>query len=479
MGITLKKNSTDITSNIDTKSLVLTSVLTKEVGRLQFTIKTYGSKATCAPGDQIDLYEDSNHLFGGTITESESVVQGGILIGIKYTANDWSYRLNTKLVVKSYADMDPADIVADILTYFTDGTYTTTNVVRAGFNVSSIKFNYEQVTVALEKLAKQIGWEWYVDADKDLHFFPPTTVVNAPYVIDDTSGNLEWATLDVDMSVVNMKNSIYVVGGQYTRVYDATTTPDKYLTDGTKTVFSLAYTYDPTTIIVTLDGVAKAVGTDQSTDPTTVDVLYNAQSRFIRFTTTPTTGKTVKVYGNAQIPILAHVQNQTAIALYGEKPDIIIDQQISSVIEAQQRANVQISQYGSPVYTVRFSTLSTGFRIGQTVSVNSTLFGTNALVVIKRITGRMFSPTQMRYDIQCVGSDQVTFVDIMKLLLTQGQAQTVVSDATVLQMLLLVTETLASSDTLNAPTSKTGPYYWNSTPGSGQVGVWNFATWSA
>lgn len=475
MAIVLKKNTVDISSSVQMESLDGSWVLTKEVGRLNFTIRNYSGKATCALGDTIDLYEGATHLFGGTITEIENINEGGKLISTLYKCTDWSFRLNSQLVVNTYTDMDPKDIVEDIIDTFTDGTYTTNNVVMGNFNVSTIKFNYEQVTISLERLANQIGWEWFVDADKDVHFFPPDTVVSAPFDIDDTSGNLEWASLDINQDITNMKNSVYVIGGLYSKVYDATTTPDKYLTDGTKSVFPLAYTYDPSTIIVTLAGVAQSVGTDQVTDPTSVQVLYNNDGRFVRFTTVPTTGQTVKIYGNAQIPILAHVQNQVAISLYGEIQDVIFDQQIESFEEAQERASAQVAKYGSPVYAARFATLKTGLVVGQTIRVNSVIFGTDVLMVVKRISGKLYSPTQMRYEVECVGTESVNFIDIMKLLLTQANASTVISDSTVLQVLLSFNESLVLADTLNTPTATAGPYKYGS---DANAGVYNFSTYS-
>lgn len=471
MALVLKQNSVDISSSIDYTTLLLRSVLTKEVGRLQFRIKNTPGKASLALGDEIELLEDGSSIFGGTVTEMENQVEGGILISTLYTCNDWSFRLNSKLVVRTYVDEDPQTIVNDIIASFTDGTFGTTGVVLGGFDVTSIKFNYEQVTTSLEKLAKQIGWEWYVDPDKEVHFFPPDAVVNAPYEIDDTSGNLEWRTLEIDQSLINMKNSVFVIGGTYIKNFTAVTTPDSYLTDGTKVVFPIAYKYTPDTIVVTLAGVPQTIGTDQVTDPGTVQVLYNQADRFIRFTSVPTTGQTVKIYGDAQIPILAHVQNQAAITAYGEIQDAIIDQQIKSIEEAQERGNAAISQYGSPVYSVKFSTLKTGFEIGQTVQVDSAIFGEDVVVIIKRITGRCYSPNQMRYEIECVGTEKVSFVDIMKFLLTRAAADTVVDDSTVLQVLLLLQESVDAADTLNSPTTSSPPYVWDTM-------TWNFFTWS-
>jgi hypothetical protein len=475
MTVILKRFGQDISSSIEMKSLVVTTALTNEVGQLKFRIKSTPSKALATLGAVIDLYEDSNHIFGGTITEKNSVVEGGILLGYDYTVSDHSFGLNSKLVVQLYENQDPQSIVNDIVATFTDGTYGTTGVVLGGFNVQSIKFNYEPVTTSIEKLAGQIGWEWYVDPDKDIQFFPPNTVVDAPYEINDTAGNLEWATLDIEQSIINLKNSIYVIGGTYTKVFTALTTADVYLTDGSKSIFTLAYPYTPDTIAVTLDGAAQTIGTDQVTPDASVQVQYNEANRIIRFTSVPTTGKTVKIYGSAQIPIAAQIDDNGSISTYGQRQDVIFDEQIKSVAEAQDRGRSQIAKYGSPVYAIKFSTLRTGFRIGQTVRVNSTLFGDNVQVVIKKIRGRMYSPTQLRYDIECVGTEKVNFIDIMKVLMTRANASTVVSDNLVLQVLKSISESMTISDTLSTPTTTSGPYKWS--PGSND-GLWNKFTWS-
>lgn len=475
MSIVLKRYGEDISSSIDVRSLELTKALTNEIGTLRFRIKSTPSKATASLAAVIDLYENGNHIFGGTVTEKEAVIDGGVLIGHDYIASDHSFNLNSKLVVQLYESMDPQDIVSDIVDRFTDGTYGTTGVVLGGFDVSSIKFNYEPVTASLEKLANQIGWEWYVDPDKELQFFPPDTVVNAPYEINDTEGNLEWATLEIDQSIMNLKNSIYVIGGTYTKVLTALTTPDVYLTDGTKSVFTIAYPYTADTIVVTLAGVSQTIGTDQVTSDGSVQVQYNEGNRIIRFTSVPTTGQTVKIYGSAQIPIAAQVDDNASVATYGERQDVIFDEQIKSISEAQDRGRAQIAKYGTPVYAIKFSTLRTGFEVGQTVRVNSTLFGEDVQVIIKRIRGRLYSPTQMRYDIECVGTEKVNFIDIMKVLLTRANASTVVNDSIVLQVLKSIGESIASADTLNDATFTTGPYTWS--PGSNDF-TWNFGTWS-
>lgn len=460
---TVASVQTDITADIQWDSLQLTQVLTKEVSKLQFSITKGPGKSAPVMGNQIDVYQNDVHIFGGTITETETTVAGGILPIVQITVTDWSFKLDSKLVAKNYAQMDPADIVADIITNYTDGTYTLNNVQRGNFLVPSIKFNYEPVTKCLQKLASLIGWDWNVDQDKDVHFFLSENNF-APFDIDDTSGMVEWPSIDVDQDLTNMKNSVYVIGGNYTKTLTAATAKDKYIGDGTKVIFPLAYPYDSSTIIVTLNGVHQTVGNaNQVTDPTTVQVLYNETNRYVEFTTyTPLDTDLIKIYGKAKLPILGHKSDPLGITLYGERQDSIVDKQITTVAEAQARAAAEILQYGHAVYTVRFNTVEPGLRIGQIINLNSVKLGfINVPLTIKRLTAVSYSPFKVRWQVECYGSDQVSFVDIMQTLLQQENNQNSVTDDTILETLVSLDEVINIGESLAVGSPRYGPYKWS------------------
>jgi hypothetical protein len=476
----IKKNGTDISSAIQWKTVQISEVLTKEVSKLQFTIYKTPATSSLIPvaGNQIDVYENSNHIFGGTVTSVETTVQGGALLAYKISCVDWSYKLNSKLVTKRYVNMDPADIIADIVTNFVPSTlgFTQNHVQRGNFQVASIKFNYEQVTQVLEKLAKQIGWEWYVDPAKDIHFFLAENNP-APFNIDESTGNIDWPSLDVSIDLTNMKNSVFVVGGNYPKTFNAGNAVDVYQTDGVKTAFALAYNYEQTSIVVTLDGSAQTLGIDQQTDPSTVQWLYSPSGKFVRSTSLLGSGHTVKIFGNAQIPILAHASDAFAIATYGEFQDSVIDKQIKSVSEAQERALAEILQFGHQVYDVKFTTRQTGLVLGQTILLNSAKLGiTNYPLVVKRIDGTAYSPSQFEYQVEALGSDNVTFVDIMSRLLTQENNNTDLADNTVLENLLTFAEGVGVADPVSVtPTAR--PYTWGPAGGNPPI-IWSFFTWA-
>lgn len=466
-------NSVDISDSVDWRSIDSISVLTKENASLKFNVRITPGQTTPAKTvpkikDIVNLYDASGLIFAGTVTETEATIEG-LMLTWQITVSDWGYLFDGTLVKKNYAMMDPHDIVLDIVATFAAGKGFTTNHVQTGnFLVPSIRFNYQQPTKCLQSLANLIGWDWYIDPQKDIHFFLGDIEDavgeggSAPVTIDGTSGEIEWNSIDLDQNVQNMKNSVFVIGGTYKKTFTALNTSDSYLTDGIASVFPLAYAYDTATITVTLNGVVQTIGIDQQTDPSSVDVLYNDKNRFIRFTSgAPTSGKTVKTYGDAQVPIVAHAGDATGIATYGEFQDVILDAKITTVPEAQARAQAEILKFGHSVYDVKFKTLQTGIRIGQLVSMNLPQFGvTNYPLIVKRVEATGYVPGQngmLEYQVEAIGSDTVTFTDLLTTLLQQEATQNPIDDSTVIENLEVIAEIIATEDAA-IPTAMSGPY---------------------
>ena len=493
----------DITSIVEFDSTFnVQSVLTKQKGQFTFNVKAPQAPTLPTHMPQIgnEIYVNytiagnTQLIFGGTLVTSEPIVKGGVLLLYQLTAADWGFLFDSKVVRKNYAGMDPHDIVVDLVSNFCPSGFTTNHVQTGHFLVSTIKFNYQQPSKCLESLARQIGWDWYIDANKDIHFYfaegnpgSSSEVSLAPFNIDDTSGNIEWPTLDVQVDITNMKNSVYVVGGSYAKYFVLSPNPnatppqyapiDVYTSVAGTFVYPLAYPYTQSTMTVTLAGTGQSIGTDQITDPTTVEVLYNQQGRFLRFTSDPGAGHQIIVQGQALIPILAHVSNSASITAYGELQDSIVDSTILSIQEAQERAQADIDMFGHPVYVVKFNTISSlanQLFLGQQITLNSTKFGVSGkTLIIKQINCVARTPTQLEYQVQCLGSDNVTFNDIMLTLLQQNLAQTSTPDSTVLQVLLPIADGVQLTDTVTV-TSGTAPYAWG--PNTPQPN-WGFWTW--
>lgn len=475
MAFTIKKNTVDISSMVKWDSIDLNLITTKQVSTLNFDIQNVTGRTMPAVGDTIDMYDGATHLFGGKITERVLKIDGGILSRYSFSCVDWSFDFDKTSVVKSYTNTDPGTIVADIISTFTTG-FTGTNVALAGFTIPSISFNYQPPTKCLQKIASLIGFDWYIDPNKDVHFFNSDNVL-APFNLTDTAGNHMFHTLALETNLQNLKNSVFVIGGDYKYTYNATTTPDIYATDATALIYPLAYSYDPATVQVTLDGTSKTVGVDQKDTFASYQVLYNAGQNnvgaFIRIQTAFGAAHTVKIFGDATIPVLGHAVDSASITTYGEYQDAIVDKLITTVSEAQKRAQAEIFQYGQPNYVLRFKTLSTGLMIGQTITLNSSLLAVSGTFTIKQISVRAQTHAELMYDVQAEASISVNFNDIMTLLLESELMQNQVPNSVILEVLLTITESLTLSDALSNSTSSP-PYKWNT--GTTTL-TWGFGTW--
>lgn len=480
--IQILNGSTDIGGSIDWHSVDMTSVVSKEKGQLRFDILNVNSPQIPALGDTIYLKYQGALLFGGTCTGREIVIEGGILQRYKITCGDWGYKFDSKVVHKTYQNMDPSDIVKDIVANCAPAGFTTNNVQTGNFNIASMKFNYEAPTKSIEALAKTIGWDWFIDSDKDVHFFFATTgsgsteINPAPFNIEDNTGNIITGSLDVNEDISNLKNSIYVIGGTMFRANGASDTPDVYTTVAAQVTYYLTFPYDTTTLgttlKVTLDGATQSIGIDGQDAPGTVDCLYGAGAGggaqggapYIKFTSDPGAGHTLKIFGNASLPIVAHLTSPSSITTYGEQQDTIVDKQIKSVQEAQARADAELIQFDQPVFDVKFATLQPGLFIGQTIKLNSVLLGiTNYQLLIRRVEAVGYSPTQLLFHIEAFGTDNVTFNDIMMTLLQRSLADNATPDNTILQVVVPIDEKLTITDTVTISVAVT-PYVWQPVP---------------
>jgi hypothetical protein len=478
-------NSTDISNSVDWKTINAISQLTKDVGTFKFNVRQNMANPTGVTvpiiGDTIELFDPTGVIWAGTVTETEATIEG-LMLTWQITCTDWGYLFNGILIKENYAAMDPHDIVLAIVAIADPGGakgFTTNHVQKGNFLVPSIKFNYQQPSKAMQSLANLIGWDWYIDPNKDIHFFLGDVDDGvgeggvAPIVVNDDGGSsgkdIEWNSIDVDVNLTNMQNSVFVIGGTYTKTFTAANTPDTFLTDGVRQFFSVSYAYesdtdayDTTPMAVTLDGVPQTIGIANQDDPSDFDVMYNDAQRWIQFTGgAPSSGQTVKVFGSAKVPIVAHASDAESIATYGEYQGVITDTKITTVPEAQERAQAQILQFGHPVYDVKLNTLIPGCKIGQAITFDLPAFGLTETLIIKIITAVGYAPGadgMLEYQLECIGSDVVTFTDLMQSVLQQEASQTTVDDSTVNENLLPESEDVVATETLQTPVTTSLPY---------------------
>ena len=267
---------------------------------------------------------------------------------------------------------------------------------------------------------------------------------------------------------------VFVRGGEYKATILEAAAIDKYEAQAAQVTFPLAYKYAD--IYVEKNGVIQTVGIDNIDDPTSFNVLYNFQEKFITFTPALTAGDDIVVYGEAYIPVIAQARDAVSIQAYGEYQTVIIDKNITSIDEALDRARAELLKYGSSAYEMTFKTRSTGLRVGQLMNVTLTSNRTiTKSLKINRITGKTISGSAMEYTVSLISSGEITFSDIIIELLERQKQQVEINPNEVIQALELLIESLSVADSAPVVTTDSPPYTYQ---GGANDANWGFATWS-
>lgn len=454
MSLSLKINSVDKTSLVAWDSLQKVEVLTKEPDTLSFLIRNYDSKTyRPALSDDVTLHDGSTKIFGGVVIETREVVRG-VLKYFEVQCKDYTQLLDQQLVSKNYTSQTVNAIISDIVSTFSSG-FTVTNV-NCTVTIATVSFNYVTISQALTQLTQLVGgFDWYVDYDKDIHFFQPDNI-SAPFSLDDTSGNFVWGSLEYKADTSQLRNFITVRGGTAA----ATQIIDKKVSDGVQLIYFVGYLLTSFSAFHALAASPTSfstltVGRDGIDDPTAYDCLYNPDLGLLRFPAAYPVGDVVKWQGIPAYPVIAQVQNTTSIAQYGTYQYVIVDKTITSRDAANKRAQAELLNYGSPVITGSFTTYSSGLRTGQTITINSTLRSINDSFKIQRITTTLRTPSATTVDyifnVDFVSTVSATMIDVLNRLLIKDPAnQIVVGQNEIIDRIYSQYETITIGETLTA-----------------------------
>lgn len=470
----LEINSVNRTSDIKQESLRYSQTLSKKPAKLTFSMVA-GTKTIPSLGQGVVFKLDGvNAYFTGTITARREETIGNELKMYHFTCLDGYYILDRRLVIKAYENTTVGAVIEDIVTTYVSGiTFTDPTGTPT---VRTARFNYMEPSRAIKRLCDDIGWDWYIDASNVLHIVQAGDLV-APVEIQDANGSHITNSLDFDSNLLELKNIIFVRGGEYEQEILAADAIDKYEANGVDNTFPLVYRYSNTE--VTVDGVAQTVGVDFLDDPADFDCIYNFSEKLVRFPDgTLTIGQVVKVFGNAKIPLIVQLTDFSSASQYGEREHIEINQSVNSVEEAEQLAGALIDQWRAGSKEGSFRTTETGFKVGQQVTINSTKFGVSDVYKVNAVSGSMNGHDTFEFSIDFIKSGQTTFDDILVGLIGRTRDEVSISANEVLQRIFSVADTFSMSDEVVSVTSKTGPYYYATATGGKEEAVWGFSTWT-
>lgn len=412
-------NGVDKTKYIQAGSIQIDNVLTRKVDTCSFDLLNRDSDPyTPIIGQEVIVYLSSTKVFGGVITALNEKAEAYKLLSYTVSCADYTRILDRRLVPDTYENMTVDAIIADLKTNYMPADFTIANV-NCPIVIKYIAFNYIPVSKCLEQLAGYTGYDFYIDYDKDVHFFDAQNTT-APVDIQDDNGTYIYDSLVIRKDNSQVRNSIIVRGGEYL----GSTFTTEILTNGTDTIFPLAYKYND--FKATLTGQSLNLGVDYIDNPDTHDALYNFQEKIIRFrdSRTPSAGSTLRVSGQPYLPVIVKVKSPIDIGTMssmeggdGVYEYLIVDKSIDSKEGARQRAYAEIKTYATTLSEGEFITLTDGLRAGMKIRINSTTRNIDEYFVINKVTLGQFGHDSFVYKISLVTTKTFDLIDLLAQLL--------------------------------------------------------------
>ncbi len=413
--IELYVDAVDVTEQILQGSIEVSQKITNQVDNATFSVRKAGTK-TLVPeyGQEVEIFDNGVKIFGGVVLSVVGTPVAGA-DGVQYDATcaDHTYTLDRLLASKTYTNTTIEDIIADLISSYAPG-FTTVNATST-FPIEKIVFNQIPISTCIKRLAALVNFDWYVDEDKDVHFFDKYTYM-APFDITDDNGNIVYKTLRRNTDGSQVVNRVKVRGGEY----DGSTYTDIITVSGSDSKsFKLPYRFANLTIELNTGAgyVSKNVGVDFVDDFTTDDVLYNYNEQMVRWENALTAGNKIRFSGNPKVPVFAIAEDADSIAAYGKIEKLIRDASIESNTLGRQRATAELYANAEPVIDAKFRTYTSGLRAGMILNIQSDIQGHDDQLIIKNLTFRMRDHETFYYEAQLVSTKRYDFINLLQKLI--------------------------------------------------------------
>jgi hypothetical protein len=386
MDIAVTIESVDKTSLIEWLTFSIEDNINDQPNLCKFRIKKHSGQ-TYKPdvNDEVIVTDGATKIFAGKIKQIQET-QAAKILYYNITCKDYTDDLDRILVTERYENMTVNDIIDDINTNYLAGMGITIVNVDCAITVGTISFNNLSVSKCLQLLAQQTNYSWYIDYDKDIHFFAKNTEL-APFNLNDAGGYHIFDSLQIKEDITQLRNVIIVRGGE--KISDSPRS--KYHTgDGSQTTFNTDLQFAETPV-VTVGGVPKTVGNEFLDNDADFDCLWSYQQKYIRFVAAPAAAAAIEFNAKYKIPIYVYEEDPASIAQYGRYELYKEDKGIKSSDEAVQLADAQLEAYAGDVREGSFRTYTSGLVSGQTININLTDRGIDEDFLIQRVSLKMRS----------------------------------------------------------------------------------------
>ena len=415
--ITITIDGIDRSKNIDWSSLQIINRRNK-ADQCSFTIKKKGSK-TFKPSlsKEIVIEDNGTKIFAGPIVSIVDKVVKRSMQVYDVKCMDYTRYLWRRRIPDTYANETVNTIIASLIsTYFTEDSITGNNV-SCPIEIDDIRFDYERGDECLERLVNYTNYNWYIDYDKDIHFFAGGDEL-APFNLTGDSGDGDYGKFDYDSLEITkddrkIKNVIYVKGGEYL----GTSWTEVEEADGEKKTFRTPYKLKNIEVWIDTGGgyVEQDVGVDGFDTFVDHDCLYNFNEKSIKFETALAEGTLVKSIGDPRLPVITKISSSASQSTYGVYEDTIVDKRIQTKEAAKERAEAELNTYLATLEDASFRTKESGLKSGQQITANINDRGiNNEIFIIESVTFKMRSYDSFYYDVKLISEESMGVIEFFQ-----------------------------------------------------------------
>lgn len=327
----------------------------------------------------ITIKEDTVIKYAGTIiTQSDEDEINKITA---FNCVDWSYIFTHRLIAKIYESDDvfegrPDLIIKDMID---NGApeITKNNIQVCNETIDFLEFQYKLMMECTKEVFDFIpDWRWYVDAEKDFHFFRQFETDGVTFGPDASTGdyNFNINSLKIEYIGDQQVNRLWIIGAK-----QAQSTPiDQYFdADGNERYFNLAYEPNYTNVylntVTPYDPLNDVLMTSklESNDDGDQDFLINKTQKIFFIPANIATAFTGKIRINYRPTrqLIDYFENAPNISTYGLYEKAIKNKNITDRLGARQFGKAEIRRKSEQKRLVKFKTRE-DVTIGQRCYLN-------------------------------------------------------------------------------------------------------------
>ncbi|MFF4403583.1 hypothetical protein [Streptomyces sp. NPDC001404] len=337
-------------------------------------------------------------LFAGVVTMPQMTYHGPNLAYWSLSCTDWTYLADRALVAGDWLNLTADQLAISFAQQAACGINAAL-VSAGGFvqpapTVPRLQVNYQTLPAALTALSQLVStsdtWGWYIDEQRNLHWFDTATAPSSGWTFSDAPAGLnqagvaqyDWDNYQYVWDATSIRNRVTVQGAKYSLQQT-----DTFVGNGSQTSWPLTFTADANGLgsaKLTVGGVTKTLSAQTGSSASTqwVAVQNSSGGWFLQPNTdpVPASGTVIVLTYNYLAPIVTTVQDGASIGEFASLPNsgvfqyFVSDTNIPTLFSAQQRGQRETHTYSQPEERVQLQTTEQWgghVRAGQLITVQN------------------------------------------------------------------------------------------------------------